>query len=412
MSYFGNTELLDLETSRQSAFGEQIIIQETPITQGTFEYTVDNTKITTNTTSGSGSVTQSNAMAVCATGLNAGSYGYLRTKQGLKYRSGFGAVDKFTTRFIVPSSDNVVLAGLADEIGSGASFKNGLMVGYNGNTTFGFHRFVNDSVVTVNQSSWDDPLDGTGRSGMTLNPLKLNVWKVQYQFLGAGSIQLYVEADATAKKHLKGKLILVHQINYTNLNDNPHIFNPNMYHTLYCGNATTSQNFALYSASFMLAVQGKHNLQELQQPHQSSGLITKAGISSEVALFSVRNKSTYASKTNFIDSLIERAMVQTEANANSNLARVRLVKNGTLGGTPAWNDLNTSDSVLELDIAGTTVTGGQELTVLPLSGKNAQAFENLTDYDFVLNPNEWVSFAISSTNQVTVDGQLLFKDLF
>lgn len=412
MSYFGVTQLLDLATSRQSAFGEQIVVQETPITQGTFEYTVDNEKITTNTAAGSGSVTQADAMALCATGLNASSSAFLRTKQGLKYRSGQGAVDKFTARFPVAASDNIVLAGLADEVGSSATFKNGLAVGYNGSTTFGFHRFTNDSVTSVPQSQWDDPLDGSGASGMTLNPLKLNVFKIQYQFLGAGSIQLYIEADASAKKHLRGLFILVHQINYTNLNNNPHLYNPNLYHSLYVANQTTAQNVFLYSASFMLAVQGKHNIGNLQQPHQSSGLISKSGITNEIPLFTVRNKSTYASKTNYIDSWLLRAMVQIEVNASSNLAAIRLVKNATLGGSPSWSDLNTTDSVLEIDTSASSLSGGEELIVLPLSGKNSQAFENLTDYNFITNPNESICFAVSSNNQADVDGQLLFKDLF
>jgi hypothetical protein len=36
---------------------------------------------------------------------------------------------------------------------------------------------------------------------------------------------------------------------------------------------------------------------------------------------------------------------------------MEIVYNGVLGGTPSWNSVN-ADSLVEFDIAGTTVTGG------------------------------------------------------
>jgi len=36
-------------------------------------------------------------------------------------------------------------------------------------------------------STWDDPLDGTGASGLTLDKTKGNIWQVKIPFLGYGS---------------------------------------------------------------------------------------------------------------------------------------------------------------------------------------------------------------------------------
>lgn len=35
-----------------------------------------------------------------------------------------------------------------------------------------------------------------------------------------------------------------------------------------------------------------------------------------------------------------------------------IVHGGTLGGVPSWSDVNTTNSGVELDVSGTTVTGG------------------------------------------------------
>jgi hypothetical protein len=44
------------------------------------------------------------------------------------------------------------------------------------------------------QSTWNlDKLDGTGTTGVVLNPLLFNVYVIAMQYLGAGSIQFYVE---------------------------------------------------------------------------------------------------------------------------------------------------------------------------------------------------------------------------
>jgi len=101
-----------------------------------------------------------------------------------------------------------------------------------------------------------------------------------------------------------------------------------------------------------------------------------------------------------------------EAGANANLGAIRLIKNTTLGGTPSWSDINTTNSIVEIDTAGTTVGGGTTLIGADLAGKNDKDSEDLTSYEFIISPGDTVTFAAVSTNSATVNGQILWKELF
>ena len=389
----------------KTAFGDVRTAELSPIFQYSFEYTVDNTDLMTNTVANGGTITQANGMGICTTSTTTGSTAMLQTKTHAKYKTGLGGMLRYTTIFTPGVATTEQYAGLADVVGSSAAFKNGYMVGFDGDT-FGFHRFQNDVKTSVAQSAWDDPLDGTGASGMTIDLTKLNVWQIQYQYLGGGAIILSVESDST------GNFVEVHRILYANLNITPSTYNPNYHGILFVNNAGTTSNLILSTASVAYFSEGKSEFTFLHRPQQSTGLISKSGITSEIAMFTIRNKALYATKDNFVDILLERIVASIEANAANNLGSVRLVKNATLGGTPSYTDINTTNSVVDIDIAGTTVTGGTEILPIPLAGRNDKEGENLMPYRIILQANETLTVAGFSSNQAIIEVSGLWKELF
>lgn len=393
-----------------TAFGDLRTAELTPQFQLSFEYTISNTEITTNTTVGSGTVTQANAMAVVGTGTTTGSTALLQSKRHAKYRSGLGGLLRYTDLFTAPISGTSQLIGLADELGSSASFKNGIMIGYDKNVNdglvFGLYRYANDVVFPVGITDWDDPLNGKGSSTDILVPTNLNVNAIRFQFLGAGAIQILREPD-------EGTVLEpVHTIQYSNKNTQPSSFNPNYRAVLFVDNGATTSNMILKASSMAYFIEGKTKHSELQQPQFSSGKKQKLLVSTEVALFTIRNKTSYAGKTNFIDLLLEQITGSIEANNANNLGELRIVRNATLGGTPVYADINTTDSIVEIDVAGTTVAGGKEITFIPLAGKNAAALLDLTDLEIILAPGETITVSGESVNDATINGGGLWKELF
>ena len=67
-----------------------------------------------------------------------------------------------------------------------------------------------------------DKLDGTGPSGMILDTSKLNVFQIDFRWLGAGVIRYAIEDERT------GQLIPFHLEHYVNKNTRSHLSNPSM----------------------------------------------------------------------------------------------------------------------------------------------------------------------------------------
>lgn len=389
-----------------TAFGDLRVAELTPIYQLSFEYTVTNTEIGEISTAGSGAVTQADAMCVVNTGATTASAAKWVNAHNVKYRSGFGGLFRGTGLFTAGVAGTEQMIGLADTPGSSATHMNGYAVGFDGET-FGFMRWQNDVLNTVALADWDDPLDDSGASGYTLVPTKLNVYFIQFQYLGGGAIKIWVEDTDT------GDMILAHTVPYSGLFIVPSVYNPNFHLMVHALNKATTADLTVKSGSMSYFVEGKSQPSELQQPHFSTDELQKTGITAERAIFTIRNKISYAGKDNFIDLVLSNIGGSIEASSANNLGKLRLVKNATLGGAPSYSDINTTDSIVEIDTAGTTVTGGKSLFNSSFAGKNDRISEgNLTDYDLIMSHGDTITLAGFSANPATINGSLLWKELF
>ncbi len=389
----------------RTAFGEQLVAQLHPVIQQSFEYTVSNTDLTENTLEAGGTVTHGSGMAIAGTSTTTASTAWMESFRHAKYRAGLGGLMRFTGLYTEGVAATEQMIGLMDGRGSSASFLNGYAIGYVG-TEFGVHRWQNDVLTTINLSACDDPLNGTGPSGMVLDPTKLNVFEIRFQYLGSGKIDYAVEDDRT------GNFIVFHSVLYANKETTPSVHNPNFHCSLWVDNKGTTSNLVIKTGSWAFFNEGITTFIEMQQPQNSSGLREKTGVTSEVAIFTIRNKALYNSKINFIELFLENITAQIEASAANNLGSVRLVRDATLGGTPSYADINATNSVVDIDVAGTTVTGGKELLVIPLAGKNDSKNQNVTDFRIMLKHGQTLTIAGKSANSATIDAALLWRELF
>lgn len=389
----------------KTVYGEILVGELFPQFQHSFEYTVDNTDLTTNTVVNGGTVTQADGMAVLSTSTTAGSSAMMESYQHGKYRSGIGVVTRFTALYTSPVATTEQYLGIMDEPGNSAAFKNGYAIGYDG-LDFGIHRFQNDTKISIKLADCDDPLDGSGASRMTIDPTKLNIFEIRFQYLGAGAIEYRIEDDST------GEFFTFHSILYTNYYIEPSVHNPNFHFILWASNKATTSNIIIKTGSFSYFTEGRTTFIELHQPQQSSGLREKTGVTTEVAIFTIRNRANYVGKTNFIDIFIENVLASIEASSANNLGSVRFVKNATLGGTPSYTNINVTNSVVEIDIAGTTVAGGKEIAVIPLAGKNDKDNLDLTPFRIILKHEETLTVAGKSANNATINSAVLWRELF
>lgn len=391
-----------------TAFWEQSISEAHPQWQQSFEYTVGNTALNTNTTTNWWTVTQSEAMAVISTSTTTWSNATLNSAHHAKYKAGFGWVMRFSYLFTTPVAWTHQYVWLMDEAWTVAEFVNGYALWFNWEDAV-VTRFQNDTQFNVTQANWDDSLDGNWPSWVNMDFTKLNVFYIQFQYLWAWPIYFWTEDPDTWVP------FRFHTIKYANVNITPSTFNPNFHFTMHVDNAGTTANLINKCASYWYFIEWKTELIEIHQPQFSSWTISKAWVTIEAAIFTIRNKATYptaAPKNNYIDIILERFWASLEASSTNNLGTVRLVKNATIWWTPSYTDISATNSIVDIDTAWTTVTWGVELISFQLAGKNDKANENLLNLKFIIHPWETVTLSWLSVNSATIMWSLLWKELF
>jgi hypothetical protein len=96
----------------------------------------------------------------------------------------------------------------------------------------------------------NDKLDGTGPSGMVLNPQKGNVYQVGFQYLGYGNARFDIEDPNT------GIFIKAHELKLTNSRTTPVVKNPQMRPSLESCNRGNNTNVVLKTASMASFTEG------------------------------------------------------------------------------------------------------------------------------------------------------------
>lgn len=392
--------------SPTSAFGDAVTNELTPILQYAFEYnTVDNTEFWKIVETSGGTVSTSNAMAILSSSSTANSVANMQSVRPARYRSGFGSKLRFTAKFSTPAANCMQIIGIFDESGSTNVYKNGYGIGYDG-TTFKLINFTNDADNSVLLSNADDPLDGSGASGVEIDQTKLNIFEIDFAYLGAGDIVFRIYST------IENRFVEIHRIHNANTKENPHSYNPNFRVCAYVDNGATTSNVSVSTASIMYAIQGKTRFRELQQTSFDFSTSIDS-VTTQTQMFSIRNKSTYTSVANFIDIILSNVSASYQATAAAR-GVLKIVKNPTLGGTASWTDINTTDSIVEYDTAQTTVSNqGKVLGVLYFAGQfDKDNFESLMDDSFFISPGDEVAILVESTQSATFNAFLSWRELF
>jgi hypothetical protein len=213
-------------------------------------------------------------------------------------------------------------------------------------TTFGIVRRTSTTGSPVDNSTVSssfnvDPLDGTGPSGITLDLTKGNIYEINFQWLGVGTVNFYVNGN------------LVHQIFNANTLAAPYMKTaqlPVCYSIINSG-ASTISSFTNICNS-VIAEGGD------APPEYAFCAFNSAFISvttTERPVLSIRPKATYNSITNRMLVLPKILTIATEGDRIG----FRLVYNGTLTGA-SWSSVNTYSGT-EFDVAATALSGGETL---------------------------------------------------
>lgn len=376
----------------KSAFGELEVAQLEPHVELRFNYGL-NTRLYEDVSANSGTFTIGSGLASVQSGTNSSGLGAMHSLETLAYIPGLGGKVRFTAMFTTGVADSIQHAGIADA-------DDGYGFGYDG-VDFGVFRLKGGTYNWIPQTSWsEDKMDGTGPSGMTLDQTKLNVYQVQYQWLGAGQINFFLEDDDT------GEFVRVHSIKYTNRNTTPSINNPTLPLSLHSENTGNTTNLTIKSSSMAAFTEGQFD---------NPGLITDVDVegisyltaSGEVPILSIRSRTTYQSVTNRVVSQGVDIGVSADG---TKPAIFRMYVNGALTGA-SFSDVNTNNSVLESDTSATAITGGTKILTIPVGKEDAKIID-LTVRKQDIHPGDLVTITVECDSNSTVGADITFRELF
>lgn len=249
----------------------------------------------------------------------------------------------------------------------------------------------------ITQNNWNgDKLDGTGPSGVILNPQRGNVFQIKFQWLGYGQIVFLTESPGN------GAIIVAHSILYSNSYTTPSMEIPSLRSTFatYSIGGSGSQ-LTLKTSSFAGFLEGELFIPKILWSRSNTKTIP---LNTETNILAIRSKiinnNIYNASEVFLNDLSIAADGNRNVVINIYLDPTQL-GNNTTANYPQWTDLNIN-SIMQTDINTTTRTGGILLASVVIGKTDSRVFELLSDY--ILEPNQVIVFTATSaaTSEVTI----------
>ena len=319
-----------------TAFDVPLSAEYTPVIELKSNYGVSALRdITTETNSGT--VTHSGAEYILTTGTTASSVARLVSAERGRYQPGAQCMTGIGFRRpTAPTGAQEWKAGYYDT-------EDGFGFGEDATGVYVFYRKAS-SDTKVYQTAWNqDKMDGTGRSGLTVDLTPGVIFQMPFTWYGYGSLRfaiLYQDANG------KDKYVEVHTVNPTGISVN----DPNLPIAAEVINGATEVTFITYIAGRQFSVAGRYN------PNRRITSVARLAMGSvgetALPLATFRRKSAFDSvsvKVEGFDVLSTADML------------IQVILNGTLAGSPSYGALTgiaAAETAVEVDVAASGVSGG------------------------------------------------------
>lgn len=201
---------------------------------------------------------------------------------------------------------------------------------------------VVDTVVTKN--NWDDPLDGTGRSAITIDFTKTQIFVIDFQWLGVGRIRFGF--------NIGGIIVYCHLIQNANVLSLVYMSTPNLPIRIQIENDGTGQASSLSHICVTIISEGGNDETGIIRYKSVDNTVLNANTTGTLYLaLALRLKSTALS------SSVSPISASIMAVTNDDFEWV-LLFNPTIAGTLSWIDeVNSSVQIAKGDTPN-TVSGG------------------------------------------------------
>jgi hypothetical protein len=307
----------------------------------------DNGLWNTSTSSGGTSVFSANEGLVNLNVTSTGGSQVIReTSKVFAYQPGKSLL-VFNTFVMAPAKNN-----LRQRVGYFGT-DNGIYIQLNNNTLSFVERSIVTGIVTestVNQAAWNaDTLDGNGPSGITLDITKAQIFFMDIEWLGEGTVRVGFVID--------GNFIVCHRFNHANLIASTYITTASLPLRYEISNeGTTSSPSTLKQVCSTVISEGGYELRGAQQaigtPILSPRTFAVAG-----TYYPIVGVKLTATK---LDAIVILTAISILGLGNGKNYAWRVVQGANITGG-AWIPIGI-DSAVEYNLTGTSAASGRILT--------------------------------------------------
>ena len=377
-------------------FGESFVAHRKPIMSANFNYDM-NTRAVTITQVNSATVSRVLNLMTLKSGTNAAGSTTLQTKENLRYQAGRDAELMFTALYDPGVANNRRIFGIFDA-------NDGIFLGYV-NTVFGIGIRKGTVDTFISQTSWNkDKCDGFGSSGFTLDKTKLNIYRINYGYLGVAPVILQVYGGNVIG------WITCHAYDISNASTGTHINSP--YLPIRAENTNTGntvdvkmQSGSVYCGTIDGSGATDSSSREFTRKISVAGIT--AGTDKPLIIF--HNKTTYGTVTNKIQDLLLKVGIGVDGTKTVEISLYKLAAVPT--GT-TFTDVDLANSNMEISTSGTISLTDAELLNAWELGKTDSLSEDTTRFNLLLNPNEYAVFTFTSTGSSDVGLVARWSELF
>ena len=397
----GENSLVTAIVDPRTSYGDMQVAVINPIAQLDFSYGINSVSAVRLTAGSNASVTTTNSLAILtANSATGSSLAVLTPKKFVKYRAGQGTMGRITAIFMSGCPTNSIQfagQGFLDPVSN--TFIDGQGFGYQG-STYGLFWISNKSITFVPQTQWnvDNMLGGT-KSGKVMDPTKLNIYELKFQYLGGGNLFYYVFND------FDGRKVLVHMIQNAGVRTATIFQNPSMRMMWYSNNYAVDDGTVVVkggSCGHFIEGERKYNGPKGGATNTYQALPNDG---QKYSVLAFRNALYYNGIANR-SQLHFRNVSVSVAGGGSNSALFTIIKNPTTiyttytpyNGSTADNGItitNGNSTASSNTASGTTVTGGNIIFTATLANGPSNFIYDLTDYDIVAYPGDTVSLCVA-----------------
>lgn len=214
-------------------------------------------------------------------------------------------------------------------------------------STFNLCQSKSGTTTSVARSSWNDPMDGTGPSGRTIDFTKSQILYIDFEWLGVGRVRMGFVID--------GKIYYVYSFNNANNVTSVYATSPN--HSIrYEIRSSGGSSSMAHICSSVMSEGGAQRTGTVRSTNTGSTAVDANTSGTRYALIGMRLKTSH------LDINIAVEGVSVMSSTTSNFAW-EVYLNPTVAGTFTYNDQTNSASQIALgdnanDPSTSTVTGG------------------------------------------------------